>query len=236
MRIIRANNPSSAWITTSKTILEEGTNRSGLIEILNLVIEIQPQKRSVGQKDFDQKFRMVFGDERIDYAKSVTFVKPRFKGWHSTEKFWRTNDDAASWNKTMWGRLIKWNGHFNQMEQTIQRLKEGQNSKTICASIYDPISDGKKTQTGSPCLLSLDFKPRDGKLHLNSFFRSQAISLSGYADFTALVEMQRFLCRESGLEKGLITDIATSAHIRSINDEKKKTLKLLELLKGKNKK
>ena len=32
-------------------------------------------------------------------------------------------------------------------------------------------------------------------------------------------------------EKGTITNIATSAHIRSMNNEKKNTLKLLELLK-----
>ena len=44
MRIIKANNSSSAWINASKTILEEGTNRSGLIEILNLVIEIEHNK------------------------------------------------------------------------------------------------------------------------------------------------------------------------------------------------
>jgi thymidylate synthase len=234
MRIIKAHNSSSAWISASKTILEEGTKRSGLIEILNLVIEIEPKKRSVSQKDFDQKFRMVFGDERIDFAQSVTFVRPKYKGWHSTEMIWRTNDDTASWNKTMWGRLIKWNGHFNQIEHAIKRLKKGNDSKTICAIVFDPLTDGKRNM-GTPCLLSLDFKPRDGKLFMNAFFRSQAISKAGYADFTALVEMQKFLCKESGLEKGTITNIATSAHIRSMNNEKKNTLKLLELLKGKSK-
>ena len=44
MRIIKAHNSSSAWISASKTILEEGTKRSGLIEILNLVIEIEHNK------------------------------------------------------------------------------------------------------------------------------------------------------------------------------------------------
>ena len=152
------------------------------------------------------------------------------KPGNSPEIFWRTNDDSASWNKTYWGRLIKWNGHFNQIEQAIKRLKENKDSKTICASVYDPTTDGKKTMSGMPCLLSIDLKPRDGKLFLNAFFRSQAISKSGYADFTALVEMQRMLCREAQLERGTITNIATSAHIRSANNEKKNTLKLLEIL------
>ena len=230
MKIISADNPSSAWVNASKIILEEGTKRSGLIEILNLVVEIEPKKRNTGQKDFDNKFREIFGDERIDYAKSVTYVKPKYKSWNSPEIFWRTNDDSASWNKTYWGRLIKWNGHFNQIEQAIKRLKENKDSKTICASVYDPTTDGKKTMSGMPCLLSIGLKPRDGKLFLNAFFRSQAISKSGYADFTALVEMQRMLCREAQLERGTITNIATSAHIRSANNEKKNTLKLLEIL------
>ena len=59
MKIISADNPSSAWVNASKIILEEGTKRSGLIEILNLVVEIEPKKKSTGQKQFDYKFREI---------------------------------------------------------------------------------------------------------------------------------------------------------------------------------
>ena len=67
-----------------------------------------------------------------------------------------SNDSSVKWNKTYWGRMISWNNEFNQIEQTIKRLKEHKNSKTIAMQIYDPKSDGRKTMSGMPCLLSIE--------------------------------------------------------------------------------
>ena len=231
MRLIEVNSAVDAWIRASQVLLKEGTNLGDINEILNLAIEITP-KEVPGDFDenFDKKFREIFGDDRIDYAKSVTFVKPDEWPLAPDEFMYKQNDTTVKWNKTYWGRLISWNNEFNQIEQVIKRLKEGKNSKTIVAQVFDPKSDGRKTMAGMPCLLSMDFKPRDGKLFMTAFFRSQAVSKSGYADYTALVEMGNWICKQSGLELARITNIAGSGHIRNQNGEKKNTIKLLEVI------
>ena len=74
MKIITAHSAASAWINATNTILKEGTKYGDLQEILNMVLEIEcdsPNQISA----FDSEFRNIFGDERIDYAKSVSFVQ-----------------------------------------------------------------------------------------------------------------------------------------------------------------
>ena len=231
MRLIEARSPADAWIQASQVLLKEGNNLGDINEILNLVIEIDPRLSFDKLEDtFDEEFRNIFGDERIDYAKSVTFVKPDESPLAPGEFMYKQNDTTVKWNKTYWGRLINWHDEFNQIEQVIKRLKEGKNSKTIAAQVFDPKSDGRKTMAGMPCLLSMDFKPRNGELFMTAFFRSQAVSKSGYADYTALVKLADFLCKESGLEFGMVTSFAHSCHLRPDNDEKKNSLKLLEMV------
>ena len=76
----------------------------------------------------------------------------------------------------------------------------------------------------------IDLKPRDGKLYLTSVLRSNRVSKSGYADYTALTEMGKFLSEQSGLKLGKVTTLACSCHIGDMDSEKKKTIKLLEVL------
>tara|TARA_Y100000361_G_C11100272_1_gene311479 strand:- start:263 stop:946 length:684 start_codon:yes stop_codon:yes gene_type:complete len=227
MHIIKADNQSDAWVKVTNYLLSHGIKVGNLTELLNVGIEIHSSNKDF---NFDKKFRKIFGDERIDYASSVTFVEPRSNPLFNNDFVYEQNNPAAKWTKTYWGRMINWNGEFNQIEQTIKRLKEHKSSKTIVMSIYDPKTDGKKTMSGMPCLLNIDLKPRFGKLFLTANFRSQAVSKSGYADYTALVDLADFLCEESGLEFGLVTSFAHSCHLRPDNEEKKNSLKLLEIL------
>ena len=227
MHIIKADNQSDAWIKTTNYLLAHGIKVGNLTELLNVGIEIYSSKLDV---KFDTNFRKIFGDERIDYASSVTFVPPRTNPMFADDFIYEQNVPNVKWTKTYWGRMINWNGEFNQIEQTIKRLKEHKSSKTIVMSIYDPKTDGKKTMSGMPCMLNIDLKPRFGQLFLTANFRSQAVSKSGYADYTALVKLADFLCKESGLEFGMVTSFAHSCHLRPDNDEKKNSLKLLEMV------
>ena len=128
-----------------------------------------------------------------------------------------------------WGRMINWDNSFNQVEQVIKRLKEHKNSKTIAMSIYDPKSDGRKTMSGMPCLLSIDLKPRKDGLYLTAFFRSMRISKSGYADWVALCEMGKFLCEQADLKLKRVTTIGGSVHLGDMNNEKKNVRKLFSV-------
>jgi len=220
MRVLQCTTIEDAWIQSIKTLDTYGKKESGIKEELNLVIEITDFKKC---KRFDKHFRKVFGDERIDYASAYTFIDPREKGYTQIEK-------GAKWTATYWSRLHNWYGMFNQIEQIKKRLKEHKSAKTIAASVYDPISDGKKVMGGMPCLLSLDFKPRPEGLHITAFFRSMRLSKSGYGDFDAVVALGQYLCEEADLSLHKVTFIAGSGHISTSGDEYKKTKELLKCL------
>ena len=115
------------------------------------------------------------------------------------------------------------------MENIRDKFKEHKNSKTIAMSIYDPKSDGRKTMSGMPCLLSIDLKPRKDGLYLTEFFRSMRISKSGYADWMALCELGKFLCEQANLKLKRVTTIGGSVHIGDMNNEKKNVRELLSV-------
>ena len=90
--------------------------------------------------------------------------------------------------------------------------------------------DGKKTQAGIPCLLSLDIKPRSDGLYITAFYRSMRISKSGYADFKGLVELGKFISYRSELRLKRITIMGSSVHLGSQNGEMVNTKKLLGMI------
>jgi thymidylate synthase len=225
MHTIKVNSLTDAWLDSHRYLLENG-NREVMNESINMSVEIEDNFNI--NPDFDSLFRKTFGDDRIDYAGSVTFVKPTPHSFIDGLQY-QQNDTSAKWNKTYWGRMINWGNNFNQIEQTIKRLKEHKNSKTIAMSIYDPKSDGKKTMGGMPCLLSVDLKPRKEGLYLTAFFRSMRISKSGYADWFALCELGKFLCEQADLKLKRITTIGGSVHLGDMNNEKKNVKELLNV-------
>jgi thymidylate synthase len=231
--VILANSPGEAWVETSLYILENGVNVGGLTEELNVITEISYFRNGEWEQEFDSKFRKIFGDDRIDYAKSVTFLKPEPK--KPVNDFFQEEEGLDykfikdHWYQSYWGRMVSWRGEFNQIEQVIKVLSTGQNVKRCELIIYDPIKDAKNPYS-QPCMVAIDLKPRDGKLYLTSMLRSNRISKSGYADYTALTELGHFLCEQSGLELGKVTVIANSCHIGTMNKEKKNTIKLLNEL------
>ena len=232
MHIIKANSPTDAWLQSHKYLLENG-NKDVMNESINMSVEIENNFDT--DEKFDSIFREIFGDDRIDYASSVTFVPPTEHPFVDGLQY-QQNDKSVKWNKTYWGRMISWDNTFNQIEQTIKRLKEHKNAKTIAMSIYDPKSDGRKTMGGMPCLLSIDLKPRKEGLYLTAFFRSMRISKSGYADWVALCELGKFLCEQADLNLKRVTTIGGSVHLGDMNNEKKNVRELFSVWNSNNSK
>lgn len=230
MTVIEAISPGDAWVKVSKHLLKHGNKVGNLLEELNVVTEI-----TEFQSDdwFDPHFREVMGDDRIDYAKTVTFLQPSKKS--GGNQFFGDSDALEykfikdHYHQSYWGRMVSWRGEFNQVENAIKILKTGKAVKRCELIIFDPLRDARNPYS-QPCMIAIDLKPRDGKLYLTSIIRSNRVSKSGYADYTALVEMGQFLSEQSGLELGKVTVLANSCHIGSMNDEKKKTIKLLDIL------
>lgn len=230
MTVIEATSPGDAWVKVSKHLLEHGTKVGNLTEELNVMTEITEFK---SDDWFDPHFREVMGDDRIDYAKSVTFVKPEPKA--SDNPFFQEEEGLDytfikdHYHQSYWGRMVSWRGEFNQVENVIKILSTGKAVKRCELIIFDPIRDARNPYS-QPCMIAIDLKPRNGKLYLTSIIRSNRVSKSGYADYTALVEMGHFLSEQSGLELGKVSVLACSCHIGDMNQEKKKTIKLLEKL------
>jgi len=230
MTVIEATSPGDAWVKVSTHLLQHGVKVGNLIEELNVMTEI-----TEFQSDdwFDSYFREVMGDDRIDYAKTVTFLKPEPK--QASNQFFQAEEGLDykfikdHYHQSYWGRMVSWRGEFNQVENVIKILKTGKAVKRCELIIFDPIRDARNPYS-QPCMIAIDLKPRDGKLYLTSIIRSNRVSKSGYADYTALVEMGQFLSEQSGLELGKVSVLACSCHIGDMNDEKKKTIKLLEIL------
>jgi thymidylate synthase len=221
MTVIEAISPGDAFCKVSKHLLANGVKIGNLIEELNVMVQIS---KFENDDWFDPHFRSVMGEDRIDYASSVTFVEPEKSDLGLQYRF--IND---KWHESYWGRMISWHGEFNQIENVLKVLRTGQAVKRCELMVYDPSRDAKNPYS-QPCMLAIDLKPRSGKLYLTAILRSNRISKSGYADYTALMQLGKFLARESNLELENISILACSCHIGTMNKEKTKTLQLLELL------
>lgn len=230
MTVIEAVSPGDAWVKVSKHLLANGVKVGNLFEELNVMTEITQFE---SDEWFDSHFREIMGDDRIDYAKTVTFLQPEPK--QAPNAFFQAEEGLEykfikdHWHDSYWGRMVSWQGNFNQVENVIKILKTGKAVKRCEMIIFDPNRDARNPYS-QPCMIAIDIKPRNGKIYLTSIIRSNRVSKSGYADYTALVEMGKFLARESDMELGKVSILACSCHIGEMNDEKKKTIKLLEVL------
>jgi thymidylate synthase len=226
MYLIEANSPAEAWIKTTKYLLANGKDEGSLVELLNVCIEINAFASSRFDKEFDVKFRKVMGDDRIDYASKITFVKPTISKLDGAFTY---NPIEPKWSDSYFGRMINFKNSFNQLENVLKILKEGKNVKRCELIIYDPLTDARNMYK-QPCLIFLDIKPRNGKLFLSAFFRSQRVSKSGYADYTALCNLGNFLAEQSNMKLEKVTSMACSCHLTTENGEKKKSIALLKEL------
>jgi thymidylate synthase len=230
MTVIEATSPGDAWVKVSKHLIQNGVKVGDLTEELNVMTEI-----TEFQSDdwFDPHFREIMGDDRIDYAKTVTFLEPQphvsDSPFFAAEEGLEYKFIKDKWSDSYWGRMVAWQGTFNQVENVIKILKTGKAVKRCELIIFDPSRDARNPYS-QPCMLAIDIKPRNGKIYLTSIIRSNRVSKSGYADYTALVEMGKFLAKESDMELGKVSVLACSCHIGKMNDETKKTHRLLEVL------
>jgi thymidylate synthase len=230
MTVIEATSPGDAWVKVSKHLIANGVKVGDLTEELNVMTEIT---KFESDDWFDPHFREIMGDDRIDYAKTVTFLEPQphvsDSPFFAAEEGLEYKFIKDKWSDSYWGRMVAWQGTFNQVENVIKILKTGKAVKRCELIIFDPSRDARNPYS-QPCMLAIDIKPRNGKIYLTSIIRSNRVSKSGYADYTALVEMGKFLAKESDMELEKVSVLACSCHIGKMNDETKKTHKLLEVL------
>lgn len=228
MELLKTTSAAKAFLLGSDYLIKYGNKEYGLTEIINAIIEIENFEYGEFEKDFDKKFREIFGNERIDFASSVTFIEPVIT---PRGKEYPTIKDG--WQNSYWGRMTNWENKFNQFENVVNILKQGKNTKRCEMIVYHPTYDAKK-MFRQPCLLTIDFKPRGKDLYMTANFRSQRITKSGYADYSALINMGEYLAEECNINLKRITNIACSLHLGGKeNNELENTKKILKYFDGK---
>lgn len=141
---------------------------------------------------------------------------------------------------TYFHRLIHWSGRkdpFNQLEQTIQRLKGQIPRRNPLSSTYemslgvmeDDGGDGLETeeaekaslqiaypgvdnsQMGFPCLSHISLTYFEKRLHMAAVYRNQFFISKAYGNYVGLSHLLHFICQEIGCEPGELTCLAAHA-------------------------
>lgn len=218
---VTGKNCAEAWVKATQYVLANGDSLGGICEVLNMGVTIESTERC---PVFHRLYEEAYGEDRTA-LKAYTFIRPEPNPLFPEILEYKQMKEG-NWTATYWGRMFAWGGEFNQIEQTVKRLRQNKQAKTIVIGVYDPKKDGRKQQGGLPCLLTVDLKPRGGKLHLTATMRSQTIGRSGYGDSMAFVELCEYLAEASGcLEFGSVTVFIHSCHIRAQNKAKSEALK-----------
>jgi len=99
--------------------------------------------------------------------------------------------------------------HVDQIKAVIDRLRRNPEAKSATISLLMPVADTKHV----PCITTLDFKQRGGKLHMIAFVRSQDVARKLHADILVLGEIQQEIASSLGVDPGTLTLHVASAHI-----------------------
>jgi thymidylate synthase len=224
------NHPVKFLYTASKYILQHGEKYGDIIECRNMYSEIKDVKETSQTKLMCDKFIEIFGEERLEWAKKVTFMEPRVERCPFTdvEEYRYEYLPKSEKKDSYWGRLIGQCGKFerNQFDHLLKRLEKGQNTKTLQMVVF------KETDIyncmSQPCCISINVAPRDGVLHITANWRSMALSKAGFADAQAIYEMGEFLAEETNSKLGTVGLFAHSSHLRGKDGEMVKIKKFIE--------
>ncbi len=169
--------PLNAWRRIVQTVFEQGQARSGIRELLHLSLVIA-NPRPLSTLEIS-KYKKQVGSEP----------------WERASKIY-TRGSSIPWKPSYIGRLTQWREHskeIDQLEQIKKKALRFPGSKTLCACVFRAPDLSRFIAASVPCVLCLDFKIRDGAVHLGVFFRSQDVYRLFLADYHYLAMIQREL-------------------------------------------
>jgi len=100
---------------------------------------------------------------------------------------------------------------INQIELVIDGLKKSPISRRIQAITWRPYSDPFRNDP--PCLQRLHFRVKNGKLNMNSHWRSRDLFKAWQSNVNAMIRLQKLVADKCGFEMGCYMDISDSLHI-----------------------
>lgn len=127
------------------------------------------------------------------------------------------SDDKQGFVYTYGNRLRKHFEGIDQIKEAINRLKNCKESRRAISVTWDPPTDTQSEEV--PCMILVDFKIREGKLHTTGLWRSHDIYGAWFPNAVGLTHLSRYVAGEVGVEVGTLTIHSISAHIYQVNFE-----------------
>ncbi|MBI3576955.1 hypothetical protein HY086_02885 [Candidatus Gottesmanbacteria bacterium] len=187
---IHAKSAGFAWKKAVQLVLAQGKlvfdGPKSLREVLGVVTE-------VADPQFVDAVVATHGDRS-----TVEFMKKNFLG--------RT--PVAAWGYSYGMRIRDFDG-VDQFNAAIKKLQKNPETKSATMSFLFPPHDDKHM----PCIVSLDFKVRRGKLFAYAFLRSHDALKKFYADVLALGALMRKAARQLHVRVGALTLFSVSLHV-----------------------
>ncbi|MGB9844202.1 thymidylate synthase [Methanothermobacter tenebrarum] len=198
---IKANEIKDGWQKLLKKILKEGKpikdeRGSMTLEILNAIVEIQTP--------FKTNFYHI--SEEVEVPKGYFWTGEKLKEY--ANQFLTPENPGFTYT---YGNRLR--GHFqvDQVKEAIKRLKKFKKTRRATMITWDPKIDSKEDEI--PCMILIDFKIREGKLHTTGVWRSHDIYGAWFPNAVGLAYLTRHVAEKTGTQVGPITIHSISAHI-----------------------
>jgi thymidylate synthase len=195
--MIKVPTIKSGWEALVKRIMQRGSEikdeRGSLtLELLNTLVTVnEPLKLEIPEGYF-------WSGEKLEiYA----------------EQF--LSDDQQGFIYTYGNRLRKHFQGIDQIAEAIKRLKNFKESRRAISVTWDPPTDTREEEV--PCMILVDFKIRDGKLHSTGLWRSHDIYGAWFPNAVGLTRLSEYVAGEVGVEVGTLNIHSISAHIYQVN-------------------
>jgi len=197
MEKIRTKTVGKAWLKVCKLVFEKGRKiKDGnqiLKEINNLFIEVEKPVIP------DSIFKKFANRKEMEWMRRLWLEKNPIPAMGRFPKY------EFSYGK----QIFDFEGK-NQIDWIIKKLKENPETKSATISILKP---GETRKQFIPCGPILDFKIRNGKLFLTSFFRSQDAYKKLHFDIFFLGKIAKMVAKKVGVPFGPLSLFVTSEHI-----------------------
>jgi thymidylate synthase len=187
----------NGWEALVKRIMKDGveiTDERGSVtkEILNTMVNIKNPMDSESPKGY------FWTGEKLDKY---------------SEQF--LSSDKQGFIYTYGNRLRAHFDGIDQIQEAIGRLNNFKESRRAISITWDPTVDTKNDEV--PCMMLVDFKIRDGKLHTTGLWRSHDIYGAWFPNAVGLSNLARYVAGEVRSEIGMLTIHSISAHIYEVN-------------------
>jgi thymidylate synthase len=203
MNYVTSTTIGNAWAKAYDLVMKNGAtmtdNGTHLKEIVGLCVSIE------NGQTFDKILKTIADPEMISWM---------------VDKNFGSSEPVLDWGYSYGMRLRDFDG-INQIDEVVKKLREQPNSRSATITLTKPTKDFAGHM---PCVVAIDLKVRQGKLHLSGFFRSQDIGKKFYADMIALASIQKEVADKLDKSCGRIELLITSAHIFEVDFDKHKVI------------